>query len=116
MSPVTRMVGAVAVTLVAVLGLLALSQSVAAFTRESNCRSVAAEAKLVEETAPPEIAPGLCSPRARTVEVPRRRPELIPALLDDAPAVTHPSPAGDPEAPHGALRRCRAAALQVFRC
>ncbi|MFJ8624928.1 hypothetical protein ACIRD3_19075 [Kitasatospora sp. NPDC093550] len=116
MTVVTRMVGVVAVTLVAVLGLLALSQSVAAFTREGNGRSVVAEAKLAEEAMPPKLAPGLCSPRGRAVEVPRRRPELLPALLDDAPAVSHPSPAGDPEAPHGALRRSRAAALQVFRC
>ncbi|WP_030058533.1 hypothetical protein [Streptomyces novaecaesareae] len=116
MSSVTRVVGVVAAALVAVLGMLALSQSVSAFTRENGCPRVVAEAKLVEEAALPKYAPGLYSTRSRSVEVPQRRPELLPALLDDAPVVSHPAPAGDPEAPHGALRQSRAAVLQVFRC
>ncbi|MFF7990534.1 hypothetical protein ACFZDG_12185 [Kitasatospora xanthocidica] len=116
MSSVPRVIGVVAAALVAVLGMVALSQSVSALTRAGGCPRVVAEAKLVEDATLPKYAPGLCSTRSRSVEVPQRRPELLPFLTDDTPVVSPASPAGAPEAPYGARRQSRAAALQVFRC
>ncbi|GHF92222.1 hypothetical protein GCM10018790_81610 [Kitasatospora xanthocidica] len=115
-SSVTRVVGVVAAALVAVLGMVALSQSVSALTRVGNGPRVVAEAKLVEDATLPKYAPGLCATRSRSVEVAQRRPELVPSLIDETPVVSHASPAGAPEAPYGARRQSRAAVLQVFRC
>ncbi|WP_031073175.1 hypothetical protein [Streptomyces sp. NRRL WC-3742] len=116
MSMVRRMIGAVAVALVAVLGLVVLSQSASALTREERCSArVAAEAKLVEERVAPECPPGLGWTRVRKVELPGSIRELNPSITSGACA-DDPSPARAPRTPHAALRQPSAALLQVFRC
>ncbi|MFE2412551.1 hypothetical protein ACFXDE_29825 [Kitasatospora sp. NPDC059408] len=116
MSLVGRVVGAVAVALLAVLGVLMLSQSTAALLREDGCPRVVAQAKLAEDAPAPKNLPGLCWTRPRNVEVQERRPELTSVLADEAPSPGIASPAGGPDAPYWARRQPRAAVLQVFRC
>ncbi|MBV6699712.1 hypothetical protein [Kitasatospora aureofaciens] len=116
MSMVRRVIGAVAVALVAVLGLLVLSQSASALTRDERCYArVAPEAKLVEERVTPECPPGLGWTRVRNVELPSCIRELHRSLAD-GPCADDPSPARAPRTPHAALRPPCAALLQVFRC
>ncbi|MFI9366180.1 hypothetical protein ACIG5E_34775 [Kitasatospora sp. NPDC053057] len=116
MSVVRRVIGATAVLLVAALGLLVLSQSASAFTREERCPRVVAEAKLVEEAVAPKCPAGLGWTRIRNAELPGRQPELHPSLAGEVSADDDPSRAGVPEPAHRASRQCRAAVLQVFRC
>ncbi|MFI6151766.1 hypothetical protein ACIBCA_03610 [Kitasatospora sp. NPDC051170] len=117
MSTVRKVVGAVAVALVAVLGLLVLSQSASALTREERYSGrVTAEAKLVEERVAPECPPGLgWTRRVRGVELPSSLQELSLSSAD-APGTGDSSPARAPRTPHTALRQPSAALLQVFRC
>lgn len=116
MSTVRRMVGAVAVALVAVLGLLVLAQSASALTREERCYSrVAAEEKLVEERVASECPPGLTVTRTRKAELPRSMRELSSSLADGA-CTGDSSPSRAPRRAHPALRQPSAALLQVFRC
>ncbi|AUG81781.1 hypothetical protein CFP65_7186 [Kitasatospora sp. MMS16-BH015] len=117
MSSVRRLVGAVAVVLLAVLGVLVLSQPASALLREDAGSRVVTQAKLAEEAPAPKNAPGLCWARARIAEVPERRPELTAVLTDEAPSPGPAArPARAPEAPYWARRQPRAAVLQVFRC
>ncbi|MFB7909092.1 hypothetical protein ACFC1T_21930 [Kitasatospora sp. NPDC056076] len=116
MSLVRRVIGAAAVALVAVLGLVVLSQSASALTREERCPRMVAEAKLAEEAVAPKCPPGLGWTRPRSVEVPPCQRELHPALADEASTGDDPSPTRASDPPHGARRQPRAAVLQVFRC
>ncbi|MGW2248953.1 hypothetical protein ACWCXH_01960 [Kitasatospora sp. NPDC001660] len=116
MSSVGRVVGAVAVALLAVLGVLVLSQSAPALLREDGCPRAVAQAKLAEDSPAPKNTSGLCWTRPRCVEVPERRPELTAALSDEAPSPGPASPVCVPDAPYWARRQPRAAVLQVFRC
>ncbi|MFF2079780.1 hypothetical protein ACFVXG_34100 [Kitasatospora sp. NPDC058162] len=116
MSLVRRVIGAAAVALVAALGLLVLSQSASALTREERCPRVAAEAKLVEEVVAPKCPTGLGWTRHRNIEAPPHQRELHPALTDEAADDGDPSPTRAPAPRHGARRQPGAAVLQVFRC
>ncbi|MEE1782799.1 hypothetical protein PUR71_07705 [Streptomyces sp. SP17BM10] len=116
MSLIRRAVGVVAVTLLAVLGVLTLSQSASALLREDGCPRVVTQAKLAEEAPTPKNTPGVCWTRPRSFEVLERRPELTAVLADEAPCPHPASPSGAPDAPFWGRRQPRAAVLQVFRC
>ncbi|MFJ9770781.1 hypothetical protein ACIRVF_06025 [Kitasatospora sp. NPDC101157] len=111
-----RVVGAVAVALLAVMGLLLLSPSGSAYTRDPNRPRPATAAKLAEEAVTPKCAPGPVWPRPRNIRTPEHRPEPRPALDHEAPAVENPSPEAVPEPPHPTAEQDRPAVLQVFRC
>ncbi|CAM5696416.1 hypothetical protein AB0F92_24920 [Kitasatospora aureofaciens] len=111
-----RVVRAVAVALLAAVGLLLLSPSASAYTREPNRPRPAMATKLAEEAVTPKCVPGPGWTRPRNVRAPQHRPELRPALDHEAPAADHPSQDAVPEPPHRAARQDRTADLQVFRC
>ncbi|MFD8704904.1 hypothetical protein ACFV1W_20155 [Kitasatospora sp. NPDC059648] len=111
-----RVVGTVAVALLAVVGLLLLSPSGSTYTRDPSRPRAATAAKLAEEAVPPKCAPGPAWTRPRSVRAPQHQPEPRPALDHEVPAVDHPSPEAVPEPPHPAAAQDRPAVLQVFRC
>ncbi|MFG3224802.1 hypothetical protein ACGF07_08495 [Kitasatospora sp. NPDC048194] len=116
MSSVRSLVRAVAVALLAALGMLVLHQSASVLLREEGCSRVVAQTKLAEDAPAPKNPSGFCWTRPRRFEVPDRRPELTAVLADEAPSPGPVPPAGAPDAPHWARRQPRAAVLQVFRC
>ncbi|MFD9686013.1 hypothetical protein ACFWXO_09650 [Kitasatospora sp. NPDC059088] len=116
MSLARRVIGAAAVALVAVLGLVVLSQSASALTREERCPRMVAEAKLAEEAVAPKCPPGLGWTRPRSVEVPSCQRELHPALAAEGCPRAVPGGARGAAPPPGGPRTPTAAGPPVFRC